>query len=45
MSLGNKIALGLLCGSWPTMVNGKPSDFAKFLEYLKLKLKYNVGTC
>lgn len=35
----------VLCGNWPTMVNGKPSDFAKLLDLLKLKLKYNVGTC
>lgn len=35
----------VLCGNWPTMVNGKPSDFAKLLDHLKLKLKYNVGTC
>lgn len=35
----------VLCGNWPTMVNGKPSDFAKLLEHLKLKLKYNIGTC
>ena len=33
----------VLCGNWPTMVNGQPSDFAKLLDHLKHKLKYNVG--
>lgn len=32
----------VLCGNWPTMVNGQPSDFAKLLDHLKHKLKYNV---
>jgi hypothetical protein len=33
----------VLCGNWPTMVNGQPADFAKLLDHLKHKLKYNVG--
>jgi hypothetical protein len=35
----------VLCGNWPTMVNGKPADFAKFLELVKTKLKYDVSSC
>lgn len=28
--------------NWPTIVNGKPAEFSKFLELLKTKLKYVV---
>ena len=35
----------LICSNWPTMVNGKPADFAKLLEVLKNRLGYTVETC
>lgn len=35
----------LICSNWPTMVNGKPADFAKLLEVLKNRLGYIVETC
>ena len=33
----------VLCTNWPTTVNGQPSDFAKLLDLLKNKLKYNIS--
>lgn len=35
----------LICTNWPTMVNGKPADFAKFLDVIKNKLGYSVESC
>lgn len=35
----------LICTNWPTMVNGKPADFAKLLDVVKTKLNYNVESC
>lgn len=32
----------VICTNWPTTVNGKPAEFAKFLEIIKNKLGYNV---
>jgi hypothetical protein len=31
--------------NWPTTVNGKPSNFAKLLDILRLKLGYKIETC
>lgn len=35
----------LICTNWPTMVNGKPADFAKLLEVLRNRLGYKVESC
>ena len=35
----------LICTNWPTMVNGKPADFAKLLEVLRNRLGYKVEAC
>jgi hypothetical protein len=35
----------LICTNWPTMVNGKPADFAKLLDVVRNKLGYKVETC
>ena len=32
----------VICTNWPTIVNGKPADFAKLLELLRNKLKYEI---
>lgn len=31
--------------NWPTMVNGKPAEFAKLLELLRNKLNYKIENC
>lgn len=31
--------------NWPTLVNGKPAEFAKFLDILRTKLGYKVDNC
>lgn len=32
----------LICTNWPTMVNGKPADYAKFVDLIQNKLGYKV---
>ena len=32
----------VICTNWPTIVNGKPADFAKLLDLLRNKLKYEI---
>ena len=32
----------VICTNWPTIVNGKPAEFAKLLDLLRNKLKYVV---
>lgn len=31
--------------NWPTLVNGKPAEFAKFLDILRTRLGYKVENC
>ena len=33
----------VICTNWPTIVNGKPAEFAKLLELLRNKLKYVIA--
>ena len=35
----------VICTNWPTMVNGKPAEFSKFLELINKKLGYKVEAC
>ena len=35
----------VICTNWPTMVNGKPAEFSKFLELINKKLGYKVEVC
>lgn len=35
----------VICTNWPTMVNGKPAEFAKLLDHMRLKLGYKVENC
>jgi hypothetical protein len=35
----------VICTNWPTMVNGKPAEFAKLLDLLRTKLGYKVENC
>ena len=35
----------VLCTNWPTMVNGKPADFALFLEVLRTRMGYKIENC
>lgn len=30
--------------NWPTIVNGKPAEFAKLLDLLRHKLKYEISS-
>ena len=32
----------VICTNWPTIVNGKPAEFAKLLDLLRNKLKYEI---
>ena len=32
----------VICTNWPTIVNGKPAEFAKLLDLLRNKLKYKI---
>ena len=34
----------VICTNWPTIVNGKPAEFAKLLDLLRNKLKYEIVT-
>lgn len=35
----------VICTNWPTMVNGKPAEFAKLLDHMRIKLGYKVESC
>lgn len=35
----------VICTNWPTMVNGKPAEFAKLLDTLRTKMGYKIENC
>jgi hypothetical protein len=35
----------VVCTNWPTMVNGKPADFALLLDVLRKKNGYKIENC
>lgn len=35
----------VICTNWPTMVNGKPAEFALLLDVLRKRLGYKVENC
>ena len=35
----------VVCTNWPTMVNGKPADFALLLDVLRTRMGYKIETC
>ena len=35
----------VICTNWPTMVNGKPAEFARLLDLLRTKMKYKIENC
>jgi hypothetical protein len=35
----------VVCTNWPTMVNGKPADFALLLDVLRTRMGYKVENC
>ena len=35
----------VICTNWPTMVNGKPAEFAKLLDLLRSKFGYKIDNC
>ena len=35
----------VVCTNWPTMVNGKPADFALLLDVLRTRMGYKIENC
>lgn len=35
----------VICTNWPTMVSGKPAEFAKLLDTLRTKMGYKIENC
>ena len=35
----------VIATNWPTMVNGKPAEFAKLLDVLRTKMGYKIENC